>query len=214
MAEIDHIAVANKKTLEDFVESYFPGTSWKSFTHPTTSTPYTLTLTPSSALSPTDFTSCFNLIERTSSDDYRHSKDGWNPRAKKREMRLLDLKYLLVRRHEKEDGGNGEGKVEGFVSFMPTWEDGVPVVYCYEIHLGEGLRGTGLGKTLMHYLLTIGKAIPSVKKVMLTVFTRNERAVAFYRKLGYEKDEYSPLPRVLRNGTVVEAEYVILSRAV
>ena len=66
----------------------------------------------------------------------------------------------------------------------------------------------------MQHLVTIGKAIPLTKKVMLTVFTRNERAVAFYAKLGYTKDEYSPPPRVLRNGTVVESEYVILSKAI
>lgn len=46
-------------------------------------------------------------------------------------MKLLDLKYLLVKR---------DGKVEGFVSFMPTYEDEYPVIYCYEIHLGEELR--------------------------------------------------------------------------
>ncbi|PVH84089.1 acyl-CoA N-acyltransferase [Cadophora sp. DSE1049] len=205
MAEVDQIEVANKKSLEGFVETYFPGTDWKSWIHPKTSTPYSLSLQTASALPPSDFTACFNLIETTSSEDYRKSKDGWKPKAKKREMKLLDLKYLLVKK---------EGKVEGFVSFMPTYEDGYPVVYCYEIHLGEELRGTGLGKTLMQHLVTIGKAIPSTEKVMLTVFTRNERAVAFYTNLGYTKDEYSPPPRVLRNGTVMEAEYVILSRAV
>ena len=34
----------------------------------------------------------------------------------------------------------------------------------------------------------------------------------FYERLGYEKDEFSPEPRVLRNGTVVEIDYVILSK--
>ncbi|KAK0113343.1 hypothetical protein ONS95_013597 [Cadophora gregata] len=205
MAEIDYIEVANKKSLEGFVESYFPGTAWKKWTHPKTSTTYTLSLQTASALSPSDFTACFNLIDTTSSEDYRKSKDGWKPKAKKQEMKLLDLKYLLVKRDE---------KVEGFVSFMPTYEDGYAVVYCYEIHLGEELRGTGLGKTLIQHLVAIAKAIPSTEKVMLTVFTRNERAVAFYAKLGYTKDEYSPPPRILRNGTVVEAEYVILSKAI
>ena len=53
-------------------------------------------------------------------------------------MKLLDLKYLLVKR---------DGKVEGFVSFMPTYEDGYPVIYCYEIHLGEELRGYAFSPT-------------------------------------------------------------------
>lgn len=85
-----------------------------------------------SVLSSSDFTACFNLIESTSSEDYRKSKEGWKPKAKKREMKLLDLKYLLVKR---------DTTVEGFMSFMPTYEDDFPVVYCYEIHLREELRG-------------------------------------------------------------------------
>tara|TARA_R110002060_G_scaffold38524_1_gene49771 strand:- start:46 stop:486 length:441 start_codon:yes stop_codon:yes gene_type:complete len=113
--------------------------SWKSWTHPKTSTTYTLSLQTASALPPTDFTACFNLIETTSSEDYRKSKDGWKPKAKKREMKLLDLKYLLVKRDD--------GKVEGFVSFMPTYEDGYLVIYCYEIHLGEELRGYAFSPT-------------------------------------------------------------------
>lgn len=54
-------------------------------------------------------------------------------------MKLLDLKYLLVKRDD--------GKVEGFVSFMPTYEDGYLVIYCYEIHLGEELRGYAFSPT-------------------------------------------------------------------
>lgn len=48
-------------------------------------------------------------------------------------MELLDLKYFLVR--------NDAGKVEGFCSFMPTYEDDYPVIYCYEIHLSPDLQG-------------------------------------------------------------------------
>jgi len=48
-------------------------------------------------------------------------------------MELLDMKYLLVK--------NDQDVVEGFCSFMPTYEDGFAVVYVYEIHLGEELQG-------------------------------------------------------------------------
>jgi hypothetical protein len=75
-------------------------------------------------------------VELTSAEDYKKSKNGWKPRSKRKEMKLLDLKYLLVK-----SGGN-EGKVEGFMSFMPTYEDGYPVIYCYEIHLSTALQGS------------------------------------------------------------------------
>ena len=53
-----------------------------------------------------------------------------------------------------------------------------------------------------------------VEKVMLSCFTRNSIAKGFYEAIGYEKDEYSPLPRVLRDGREVEEAYVILSKRV
>lgn len=124
---------------------------------------------------------------------------GWNQRKKRGEMKLRDLKYLVVRGRgrgsrdgegerkgkdmkreerngEKVDGGKvdretmegdnelvgtkrkraadedveretqkteekEQGELIGFASFMPTYEDGKKVVYVYEIHLEEELRG-------------------------------------------------------------------------
>lgn len=66
----------------------------------------------------------------------------------------------------------------------------------------------------MELLQAIGSNIPETSKVMLTVFTSNERGVKFYEKLSFTKDEFSPPPKVLRNGTNVEAEYVILSKSI
>lgn len=67
---------------------------------------------------------------------------------------------------------------------------------------------------MIKVLESIGAKIPETTKVMLTVFTRNLRGVRFYEKLGFEKDEFSPPPKILRNGTKVEAEYVILSKTI
>ena len=60
----------------------------------------------------------------------------------------------------------------------------------------------------------VAKKIPVTEKTMLTCFLSNKRGIQFYEKLGYAKDEYSPEPRILRNGTKVEVDYVILSKAV
>ena len=73
---------------------------------------------------------------------------------------------------------------------------------------------SGLGTALMKLLDEIAARVPDTEKVMLTCFTINFRGVKFYEKLGFAKDEYSPRPKVLRNGTKVEAEYVILSKAI
>jgi RimJ/RimL family protein N-acetyltransferase len=73
---------------------------------------------------------------------------------------------------------------------------------------------SGLGTVLMKLLNEIAARIPGTEKVMLTCFTSNVRGVKFYEKLGFAKDEYSPPPKILRNGTKVEAAYVILSKAI
>ncbi|TVY31341.1 N-alpha-acetyltransferase, partial [Lachnellula subtilissima] len=174
-----------------------------------TSASYSITLQTAASLPTPDFKACFNLISTTSSADYKKSPDGWKPRSKQKEMKLLDLKYLIVKSSNEEEEG-----VQGFASIMPTYEDDYPVLYIYEIHLCSALQGTGLANTLMKLILDIAHKIPSTQKVMLTCFTCNERAVRFYEKAGFAKDEFSPLPKMLRNGSKKEVDYVILSKAV
>jgi hypothetical protein len=105
---------------------------WKTWKHPVTEDEYEITLSTATALSDVDFDACFRLIELTSSEDYKKSRSGWKPRSKRKEMKLLDLKYFLVKHDD---------QIEGFASFMPTYEDDYPVIYCYEIHLSPALRG-------------------------------------------------------------------------
>lgn len=57
----------------------------------------------------------------------------------------------------------------------------------------------------------IGRRV-GLEKTMLTVFKSNTKAVRFYKRCGFEIDEYSPQPRKLRNGTVKEPDYLILSK--
>lgn len=137
-------------------------------------------------------------------------------------MRLADLRYLLLGREEllgehiteeEEEEERGLGvPIEGFLSFMLTWEDGIEVIYCYEIHLEERVRGSGVGKRLMGLVEEMGRKA-RVEKAMLTVFKRNEKAVRFYERLGYAVDECSPGPKKLRGGVVKEVDYLILSKS-
>ncbi|KAG9234657.1 hypothetical protein BJ875DRAFT_375969 [Amylocarpus encephaloides] len=202
---MDPIDLANSKTLTQFAQEYLPPSKeWTAWTHPQTHAEFELVLQAPKQLAIADFDACFDLIELTSSQDYKNSKDGWKPRSKRKEMNLDDLKYILIK--------SAQGSVDGFLSFMPTYEDGYPVIYCYEIHLSPALQGTGLGTSLMQMLDFVAAKVPGTAKIMLTCFTCNERGMKFYDHLGYSKDEYSPLPKMLRNGTKVEEEYAILSK--
>lgn len=135
-------------------------------------------------------------------------------------MKLPDMRYLVLKDTETDievDDGRNETPtlnriIAGFLSFMVTYEDGMEVIYCYEIHLNPKAQGLGLGKMLMLTLEKIGERI-GLEKAMLTVFKSNTRAMNLYQKsLGFVVDEFSPPPRRLRNGTVKEADYLILSK--
>ncbi|KAF2854483.1 acyl-CoA N-acyltransferase [Plenodomus tracheiphilus IPT5] len=106
------------------------------------------------------------------------------------------------------------GRIIGFVSFMFTNDDPPhedrEVVYIYEVHLAESLRGQGLGSDLIRFAEQAAVHC-GISKTMLTVFTANAGAKALYERLGYEKDACSPRDKVMRR-KVIKADYVIMSK--
>ncbi|KAF5001272.1 hypothetical protein FGRMN_1117 [Fusarium graminum] len=197
------IETANKISDDEFLTQYIKP-SWPEWKHPKDETTFAMSLIRPTSMSEEDLEACYSLIEETSGADYRSSSLGWHAAAKKKEMRSPDLRYILVK--------DGDDKIKGFTSFMPTFENHEEVVYCYEIHLKPEVQGTGLGKKLMGYFVDVAENIPTIRKAMLTCFVSNESALKFYEKLGFTKDDYSPRERKLRGGKVVIPDYVILSR--
>ena len=142
---------ANRKTDEEFISDYLqpsvtsalrpsspaqpplPKPWTTEWTHPKTGTSYTISLVQSTKLSDQELKACFNLIKETSYNDYQNCKDKWQPRKKMEEMKSPDLRYVLVK--------DSSGSIRAFTSLMPTYEEGQPVVYCYEIHLKPELQG-------------------------------------------------------------------------
>ncbi|XRM47484.1 N alpha-acetyl-transferase [Aspergillus tubingensis] len=204
----------NKLSIQEFTSKYITP-EFLTYTYqpePPSSTDeqwYKLSIHSAASIPTNDLNACFDLIEETSSEAYRNSSTGWSPSKKKKEMKLPDMKYLVVRREELTPSV-GEGDVVGFMSFMITYEDGKEVVYLYEIHLSAGVQKQGLGKRLLLLLMEIGRRV-GVEKAMLTVFTSNGVAQRLYEAIGFGTDEYSPRPRRLRNGMVKEPDYRIMS---
>ncbi|KAK3674959.1 hypothetical protein LTR78_005303 [Recurvomyces mirabilis] len=188
---------------------------------------YTITLISASQLLTSEVTACFDVISSTSKTDYENSTFGWHPKRKLKEMRENEMRYLLVRSQAPSSAASTTSPpttnqetaartepIEAFVSFMATHDSDppVPVLYIYEIHLLPHLRKIGLGAHLMHIVESVAESM-GVRKVMLTCFLSNEKALAFYKRRGYVKDICSPGPRKTR-GRVVEPDYVIMSRDV
>lgn len=178
-------------------------------------------------LEKTEIDACINLVEKTAGHDYRASSIGWNPRKKKEEMTDREMMYLLVRAADTSEQALGTemlgkikpersdiGKLMGFISFMFTNDDPPyldrDVVYIYEIHLDDHLRGRGLGSNLIQFVEHVANHC-GISKTMLTVFTANKGARSLYERLGYSKDECSPKPRMTRR-KVIESDYMIMSK--
>ena len=166
-------------------------------------------LESAASLSEKDLQACFDLVELTSSHDYTASSMGWHPKKKLKEMRLPDLRYLLVRTSAKDSSTSVP--LGGFASFMLTYDDAKEVIYVYEIHLAAEVRGSGLGRHLMLMIEETGKKA-GMAASMLTVFESNRKALDFYKRLEYDLDASSPGPRELRNGVVKMPDYMILSK--
>ncbi|AEO60127.1 hypothetical protein MYCTH_2067021 [Thermothelomyces thermophilus ATCC 42464] len=211
-AETGPLELANRKTDEQFIRDYLkagPGKdTWTTvWAHPKTGTEYSIDLIRAEDISEADISACFQLIEQTSRADYEKSTFKWQPKKKLKEMKSPGLRYILVK--EKVTMA-----IRGFTSLMPTYEEGEPVIYCYELHLQPELQRTGLGSLLMSFHSTVAANLPPIKKVMLTCFLSNQRGLSFYKKLGFERDEISPVPRELRHGKIFNPDYVIMSKPV
>jgi len=66
----------------------------------------------------------------------------------------------------------------------------------------------------MSFHTTVAENIPPITKVMLTCFLSNRGGLGFYKRLGFEIDDLSPVSRKLRFGKVFKPDYVIMSKRV
>lgn len=186
---------------------------------PSLSSTFNISLVAADWLTPGEYNAAFDLIEETSRADYESSTFGWHPRRKRREMLEPEMKYLLVRRkgtestiERRKDVGDMDTSILGFLSFMVDYDSSppVPILYVYEVHLAESLRGLGLGNHLMHVVDALAQSV-GLQKVMLTCFLCNKKAHQFYTDHDFVKDVCSPEDRKTRN-KVVPMDYVILSK--
>ncbi|PKY02079.1 GNAT family acetyltransferase Nat4 [Aspergillus campestris IBT 28561] len=223
----------NQLPIDEFISRYVPleGLNFESPPRTTNDTAggaddeseksrqaYTAELYTADNIPAEELEACFQLIEHTSAEAYQNSSIGWAPVAKKKEMRLPDMRYIVVRGRESPstarddaDGGKAKDPFVGFLSFMVTYEDGKEVIYCYEVHIKPEAQRQGLGRWLLLAFEDVGRRV-GLEQAMLTCFCSNEAAVRCYNALGYVVDESSPRPRRLRSGVVHEPDYMILSK--
>lgn len=125
----------------------------------------------------------FKMVKENMQALYENSAWGWQEKEKRDEMTEENARYLFAI--------DGEKNIVGMSHFRFDVDEDDEVIYCYEIHLIKSIRGKGLGKFMMQVLEMLALKA-KMKKVLLTVFKANERAVNFFNKLKYTVDETSP----------------------
>ncbi|PON62050.1 FkbH domain containing protein [Trema orientale] len=84
------------------------------------------------------------------------------------------------------------GPMVGFVHYRFVMEEGIPVLYVYELQLESRVQAKGLGKFLMQLIETIAQK-NHMDAVVLTVQKANSSAMNFYtRNLSYLVSRTSP----------------------
>ncbi|KAF3909578.1 hypothetical protein AA313_de0205641 [Arthrobotrys entomopaga] len=207
----------NALALED-LKARFLDTSLLTFAQPYNGTTqrYNIELYTSSSLPEEVFNDCFDVLEANMSPAYKATSIGWHPRKKKEEMKHPAMRYLVLTADDDDDNGgeppsSGTGTFVGFLEFMITEEEGAEVIYTYELDIVASYQKLGLGKRLLDVAEAFGEKV-GVEKTMLTVFDSNKGARRFYEREGYDLDEISPEPKILRNGLVKPSTYHILSK--
>lgn len=87
-----------------------------------------------------------------------------------------DLSYIALK----------DGKPVGVVLGGMKNLDGVPTMRCGSLGVSKEMRGTGIAQELMSRLEKEAKD-RDCKQVFLEVIVGNDRAIKFYKKLGYKK---------------------------
>jgi len=102
-------------------------------------------------------------------------------RQKTREMTCNQSKYIFINDHEPTP--------LGFIHYQLTKSDDpeVPMyVYCYELQIRPESQKKGLGRLLMHLLEQYTLKKHHRDGICLTVQSKNDRAIKFYKSLEYE----------------------------
>lgn len=124
----------------------------------------------------------FKLTKKNMQVKYEQSSWGWNDEKKMEELMDDSAWYLIAQLKT--------GAYMGFSHFRFDLDEGLEVLYCYELQLESSIHRRGLGKFMMQVLELIAFS-NNMKKVVLTVL-KNNPASNFFKSVNYKLDETSP----------------------
>lgn len=125
----------------------------------------------------------FNLTKTNMKSKYEDCSWGWNDTKKYEELTDEDAWYLIAQ--------STDGKPLGFSHFRFDLDEGIEVLYCYELQIEPSIMRRGLGKFMMQ-ILELVAFTNHMRKVVLTVLKHN-KCNYFFKALNYQLDESSPV---------------------
>ncbi|XP_045461341.1 N-alpha-acetyltransferase 40 [Harmonia axyridis] len=126
----------------------------------------------------------FNLTKKNMQQKYESCSWGWSDSKKLEELNDEAAWYLIAK---SADNGN----LLGFSHFRFDMDEGIEVLYCYELQLETSVQRKSLGKFMMQILELIAFK-NGMRKVVLTVLKNNPHS-KFFKAINYEVDESSPM---------------------
>mmetsp|Transcript_31420 Transcript_31420/g.53021 ORF Transcript_31420/g.53021 Transcript_31420/m.53021 type:complete len:212 (+) Transcript_31420:55-690(+) len=133
--------------------------------------------------------SIMNTLRSNMQAMYESAGWGWKEAEKSSEIFHLAARFLYIVNPSKSE------EVLAFTVFRFEWDDDdepeFPVLYCYELQVGDAFRKCGAGTFLMDKLRQISMHY-HMRKILLTCFKFNTTALSFYKKVGFGIDSNSP----------------------
>ena len=142
------------------------------------------------SMTDSDYEEFFNLA----TDNYGQEKTksgGFKPEEAKSKAEDAFKKLLPQKQNTKDHILRKivyEGKNIGFIWYYIDWEE--KEAFLYEIYIEATYRSRGFGRLAMEKVLEEIK-VENLDKMSLHVFGHNERALGFYRDLGFSITDYN-----------------------
>lgn len=110
---------------------------------------------------------------------------AWRDEGKRNQLASSKMRFLIAR--------GAEQHISAFMAFKFLLENGIPVIYVYELQVRPEHAGKGLGSHLVDAAMHVCKTkAPGIKRLVLTCFRHNTGALSFYKKLGFKEEPHSP----------------------
>lgn len=98
-----------------------------------------------------------------------------------------------------------DGSVVGKLDFQNGYRHRTARSGMFSIYLSREWRGQGVGPLLIQRLLDWATHHPTLEKITLAVFSTNHRAIAAYRKCGFQEEGCCPRDMKLASGEYMDS---------